>query len=675
MDDRIRNELLEEKISPGHQAILDKTKSLVKDSRKKMSEFYEQWDLYDCDYRGKTHPSEATSQKDEANAKSADRAEPIQRKIPLTYAQVDTFVAIGLSLLYQDESLFPLEGTGPEDADSAKVAQALLDRDLEKSNGSVVVEQHLKDVARFGLGVLRIGWCEETADSTTEVPQMPVETAGGIATAPPALVPQTTYKNQRNEVYNVSPYLFFPDTRLPIRRFQEGEFCASEEEHARATILSWEKTGRCAGVKFVNDMTIDEFENRGTTRLPAGKSIASSGSTDKTLGVDVLTEAQVCLIPSEYEMADGQPLGPEEAPVKYNVWILNDHRIIKLEPLGYPHNRFTYSVGLYNPDIHYLSSEGLVEMVSHLQSLHNWFINAHITSVKKIIDNKLFVDPSAFEMKDLLERKPLIRMKSAVQGQDINRFVFQLNLQDVTKQHVGDAAVLAGHMKEISGINENMLGQTSEGRRSATEKRAVNTAALGRIKKTISGIFTLGLKPAGEQMIANHRAYLEAETYVRVIGDLADPMKFLQFKSVTKDAIQGNFDFKVFDPTMPSERHLNANALMELLTLWLGQPAIAAVLPLDPVKLVFEIFRLRGIRNVERFLMSPERMLMYQTQMALAAGAGQQNGEPGQDTGQGPSGNVGNPAAGGGGAVLDLASMLGRGTAAGGGGPARAGGY
>ena len=669
MDERIRNELLEEDLSEGHQAILDKVKNLVKDSRKKMSEFYETWDMFDCDYRGKLHSGEATSKTEESNAKAVDRDEPVRRKIPLTYAQVDTFVSIGLSLLYQDDSLFPLEGTGPEDGPAAKVAQALLNRDLDKSNGPVVVEQLLKDVARFGLGVLRVGWCEDQTTTLQEVPQAPMETAGGIVTPPPMVVPQTSYANQRNELYNVSPYLFFPDTRLPIRRFQEGEYCASEEEHARATLLGWEKSGRIAGLAHVEKMTLSEFDNRGTTRLPSGKS-GSSSHGDKTLGVDVLTEAQVCLIPSEYTMADGQPLGDEDSPMKYNVWIVNDKRIVKLEPLNYPHNKFTYSVGLYNPDIHHLASESLCEMISHLQSLHNWFINSHVTSVRKIIDNKLFVDPSAFELKDLTDRKPLIRMKASVQGQDISKFVKQLDLQDVTRQHVGDAGVIAAHMKEISGINENMLGMTSEGRRSATEKRAVNTAALGRIKKTISGIFLLGLKPAAQQMLENHRAFLEAETYVRVLGDLADPMNFIQFKAVTREALAGNYDFKIFDPTVPGERHMNANALMDLLTLWLGQPAIAAVLPLDPVKLVFEIFRLRGIHNVENFLMSPQQMMAYQAQQMMAGGGN--NEQSGSNAGPGPGGNVGSPNGGPAGPLLGLAQLLanGAGGAAGPGGRA-----
>lgn len=656
--------------SEGMADLLDKCKTLVANSRTKMGEFYNLWDSFDADYRGKTTSDEATSKTEESNSRAIDRDEPRRRKIPLSYAQVDTFVSVGLSLLFQDESLFPLEGTGPEDGPGAKVAQALLERDLDKSMGPVVVEQKLKDIARFGIGILKVCWYEEQVKRTQMVPQDPIDVAGMTEQPAPQPTEVVGYENQYNKLVNISPYKFFPDVRLPIRRFQDGEFCACEEEHTRAELLRMEQNGQVVGVEYVAPLTFDTLDNRGSTRLSVGNWVQGGRPSGKTLGIDVWTEVQIMLVPSEYIMADGQPLGPETTPVRYNVLIVNDNRIVKLEPLNYPLDMFTYSVGLYNPDIHYLTSEGLVEMVTHIQSLHNWFINAHITSVRKIIDNKLFVDPSAFEIDDLRQRKPVVRMKASVQGQDIRKFIHQLDLQDVTRQHVGDAAILHDHMKQISGINENMLGVTSEGRRSATEKRAANTAALGRIKKTISGIYLLGLKPAAEQMLANHRAFLEAPTYVRVLGDMANPMNFIMFKEVTGGDIQGNYDFKMFDPTSPSDRYMTANSLMELLQLWMTNPLMMQLLPLDPTKLVFEIFRLRGVRNLERFFMNPQQMMQFQQQLMLQ-NAGQQQ-QPGQPTGQRPSGENVNPAGGAPSPVLDLANLLAQGAA--GGAPARSAG-
>jgi len=32
-----------------------------------------------------------------------------------------------------------------------------------------------------------------------------------------------------NRVYSISPYHFFPDVSLPLSRYQEGEYCGSED--------------------------------------------------------------------------------------------------------------------------------------------------------------------------------------------------------------------------------------------------------------------------------------------------------------------------------------------------------------------------------------------------------------------------------------------------------------
>ena len=167
-------------------------------------------------------------------------------------------------------------------------------------------------------------------------------------------------------------------------------------------------------------------------------------------------------------------MGPEDYPVLYVITYANDKTVIRCEPMNYVHNEFTYDCAEFNPDMHHLINTSLSEIIDLLQSTISWFINSRITNVRRVIQNRLVYDPSAIEDEDLKKDTPHIRMNSAAYGGDVRRFLFQLQLQDVTTGHIKDVEVLKQIMMEVTSISENGLGQYASGRRSAEEARNVN---------------------------------------------------------------------------------------------------------------------------------------------------------------------------------------------------------
>lgn len=594
-----------------HDTMLKHCKQLVEMSRSKMSNYYSAWDSHDEVYKG-------IRKSDVSDRKANERGEPVKMVIPLTYAQVQTFVAFCMSMYFQRERMFELIGMGPEDYRAAKVGEALLERDLQYNVIEAKLDQFLTDVGKYGLGVMKTGWYKETQMVRT-VTENPVKSFlgfnyGGGTTE--SIEPKTKYLG--NRIFNVSPYRFFPDTRLPVARFQEGEFCASEDEYSMVTLKQMQHDGLIQGVDKIKVMNKESIDNR-RSRIGSVTTESKDNTTTRaqaSLGTVIVTEVQVTLVPNKF-MIDGEPMGEEDYPVKYNVWYANDNRVIKCEPLGYIHDKYTYDVGEFSPDMHNTVNMGLAELIDHLQSVATWFINSHIASVRKTIDNRLIVDPSGVEMKDLTERHPIIRLSPNAYRGGVEKYIRQLDVTDVTARHTEDSQAIQALMQVVTGINDNALGQFHQGRRSATEARTVNSATASRLKKTAGLLFKTAIKPMGEKMLSNLRDGLDEETYVRVVGDTADPSLLQQFTKVTRDNLVGDYDFTMFDGTMPSERGAQAETLQEFIQMLMQAPQLIQILGYDITSLIKEVLELRGVKSPDRFK-TPQSVVASQMPPVLA---------------------------------------------------------
>jgi hypothetical protein len=628
MDEKLKKMLEQEEVEGVHKQLLDDCVQLVRQSRSRMSEYYDTWDQSDATYRGKR-----TEDADDRAAK--ERKEPVKMVVPVAHAQINTFVAFLHANYNQRERFFELQGA-KDNQKSAKVAEALLERDLNYNKWQAKLHQALLDIARFGLAVMKTGWTRETQRIMQAQDVAPTTEYLGLVQAPQKQVVEVeALKYLGNKVMNVSPYRFFPDTRLPISRFQEGEFCASEDEYTYTALKKMEKDGDIAGVKFIKPMTKQQFEQRGQTRLQSENptlvdETMTGGGQSK--GVYILTEIQRVIIPSEYEV-DGEPLGEEDYPCKYNIWYVNDSRIVKCEKLGYIHDQFTYDVGQYTPDMHELVNEALAGSIDALQSVITWFINARVTNVRKVIGNQLVVDPELVNMQDVRDRAGVIRMKPQASRLGIDRAIKQLDIRDVTSGHVSDAAFLKDMVQETTGITENALGQFSSGRRSATEAKNVNAGATLRLKLIAVLLWNEMFVPMGEKMLSNLRQGLDEETLVKVVGiDTAVAGQEEQFLPVTNADILGPSEFCMFDGTLPTEKVFNAQVLQEVLGAILKNPQVAIALQLDPKAMLLEMMELRGIRNPQRFFLKGVPQDVGQ-QPQQPGGAGPNPPQPGAATG------------------------------------------
>ncbi len=616
-------------------SLLQKCKDYVESSRNEISKYYPAWDFANDVYRGRRSP-------DEQDKKAAKRKEPQKMILPMTKSQVETFVAFFVRVLTQRPDFWELIPTSDEDVVPARMGQAVLQRDLQHNNfKDGALTQFGRNIAKYGVGVLKETWVRNTKMVKDLQPDPTFVPNPTLPNVEPPMVETVTEEVEYlgNKVVSVSPYQFFPDPGVPLTRVQEGDFVAFEEEQPFSYLEDLQRDGTTAGVEHVR-RTISTDSAR---RLNfAEKAAAGSVSKEKNARFGVLTEVIVNLNPARTEIAPGVMLDKTiDQMIKCLVWYVNDDRIVRIEPdMGYEHNQFPVSCSQWINDGEEFVNGGLAEDIGALQETATWFINAHVTSVRKVIDNKIVVDPKFIEMKDLEERRSVIRTKPGASQTGMEKWFMQLQVQDVTANHIKDVDWLSGAAKEGTGINENLLGQFSNGRRSAAEARNVNSNSAARILLTVSGAWGFALVPLGRRMLSNLRQGLDVEQLVRVYGesrtqadaqasmahDPAGLNAVARFLPVSKKDLVGRYDFEHFDGTLPSQRGATAMQLREVLDGLIKNPTMIVMSGYDPALILTEILELLDVRNTQRLRLTPERLQQY---MQMAGAGGNQAGPSG----------------------------------------------
>lgn len=594
--------------------LLDHCKDLMRTSRSFMGKFYARWDE-----RLRVYKSERVEDKKDRTKR--DHGEPTKMVVPLSAAQVNTFVAFLFALYKQRPRFFEMVEVGSEDQTIREACELILDRDLKYNKFDLVLYQFLLDIGRFGFGVLKHSYDEKKRWVKQVVPEF--DEFGTQTGEKIERVQVTSYEG--NTLTSVSPYKFFPDTRLPLTRFEEGEFCACEEEHSRIALQGLESQQLIAGVKHITEFVDSDLTHR---RESKGRfNFIDPERRETSRNMILLTEMQVRIVPAEFEIDDeGTKLGPETYPVLYLIWYANDQRIVRLEPMESAHDNFNFECHQFTPDVEEQINESLVGNIEKLQEVIDWLVNSRVTSTSRTMDHQLIVDPTYVDMETLKARSRIVQIKKNAGRSGIDRFIQPLPVQDVTRTHLTDAAEMTRLMEKVTGVNENATGQYHTGRRSATEAKSVAQGAASRLVLIAQLIWTGALAPCGKKMLDNHRAFLSETSFTKILGPGKlenQPDLYSKFHLALPELV-GTSDYFIFDGTTSGEKGYLAQSYQELLGILLSNPNAAMQLGLDVNKLLQEIYVLRGAPNLKSFALDPQQLQQMQ-QLALQQQLAQNN--------------------------------------------------
>ena len=676
MDPEIKSLLsVEDPEDAFHCAVLKHGKRLMTISRSARKENYENWELQQSVFKGEMMP-------DKDDLKKESQGRPVKAIMPTAYAQIMTFVSFHFLQFNQQETFFNLRPTGDEDFGTKKADMELvLEFQLNKNDKNARVFQSLLDIGRFGEGVLETSWTVQMMKAWVarqEAAPAPGPNGETYPTPDPVSSWEEFTKYEGNQIRNVSPFRFFPDTRHALCDFQKGEFCAIEEEFSMNQLYELEASGEVAGVKYIQPLTLKgviagqaalaDVMNDLRGPLRHNEKLVTEFSAGNGSSIALVTKMQIWIIPSKFRLRDYAPgdgkvvggnapvknddgqwvLGKEDHRILYHVWYANGNRVIRLEPAKWWHNEFGYTVGQFTPDIHQDTSFGLAELIYPIQEFQSWFMNSHVASVDKCIENRLIINESLINTKSLDGKGDIFLRKGVAVPPD--RAVGQLRVQDVTSNHMNDVGILGDVIEQVTGVNKMMQGQSSSGRRSSFQDRTVAGGAASRMKMHGALVWESMLGRMGRLMLSNSRQSLSFESFMRVVGapskkvlaryqqelerhesvmsqltamvqqnpemqsqidpaqippQPVDPMQDVKdryeiFKGEPEEVICGD-DFMFYDNTMPQDRGMMAQSLQELLITAMQNPEMAVQLDLSAKAILEEMLRLRDAGPVSRF--------------------------------------------------------------------------
>lgn len=534
-------------------------------------------------------------------AKSAGNPGYTQIAVPYSYASLMTAHTYWSAVFLSRSPILQFTGRHGEPQSKIQAVEALMDYQVNVGGMIVPYYMWLLDAGKYGEGVIGNYWVEEQ-HAVTRIEEVP-ETINGK-------VIEGKFKRQRvreftkgyvgNKLYNVRPYDFFPDTRVSVTNFQDGEFCGRRVEVGWNTILK----GQANGVYF----NIEELRKRKNTKTRdtnAPKSDAKAGlkipNVEAELGQQIfddmkfvnLLEMYIELVPLQWKLGKGT------YPEKWVFTVAEESVIIGAQPLGLYHNKFPFAIQTYEIDTYSLSARGLLEISEPLEEIMSWLFNSHFFNVRKALNDQFIYDPSRIISVDAQDGGPgkLWRLRPRAYGTDPKTAFTQIATVDVTSGHLRDANSVGELIQRVLGISDNVMGAvTPGGRKTATEIRTSSTFSTTRLKTTAEFNSALGWSPLSQIMLQNTQQLYDEERQFRIVGDLVtEPV----FSEVRPEDIQGFFDFVPVDGTLPVDRFAQANLWKDILFNIGRLPDVAA--QYDMGGIFSWMAQLAGLKNITQF--------------------------------------------------------------------------
>lgn len=624
-------------------------------SQEKMRTRYETWRKADESFLSFIPEKDVDARRKDLRNKGEPQFTTVY--IPYDYAVLMSAHTYWTSVFLSRSPVFQYQGTQGASQSSEQAIEALIN--YQFSTGKILPPFYvwLLDVGKYGVGIINGYWEQEKQIVTREieVPEVFMDVETGVMKKEIRRVELPGYAG--NKMFNVRPYDFLPDPRVPMNRLQEGEFCG------RLTEIGWNTLAKAsANGKYFNVDVVRQQRNNKTTQREWGSQASNRPFTtgeelylaSMDMGFHEIMEMEVELIPRDWG------LDSTSYPEKWIFAVANDSVVIAAQPKGLFHNKFSYDVLELEPDAYSMFKRGMLDLARPMNEVINWLYNTHFYNTRKALNDMFVADPSMIVMKDLLDPRPgkIIRLKEEMYGQDVRKAISQLPVTNYTQAHLQDSQLIASLLQRVTGVNDNIMGMLAAGgRKTATEVRTSSTFGINRLKTMAEYMSATGIGDFAMKMLQNSQQLYSSQMKLRIAGEAWNTPGADKYMQVTPDMISGFYDYLPVDGTLPMDRFAQVNMWSQLLQQMAQSPQV--MMQYDLGKIFGYVAQLGGIKNVSQFKIETAEMANLQSQAAAgnvvplggpsanrgstrrnATGAGRTGGPPlpRQVAGMGPSG-------------------------------------
>jgi len=508
---------------PLHGELLNWLNGLIKAGKSAMRPRYSDWEEIDrtiTDFVVQEAKQVSTGKK---------RNEPTRREIivPVIYSILDTLLShISMSVL--DVPLYRYEGVGPEDVPGALLLEEIVKHQTIRNKHLLSVYVMFRNALLYGVSPVMGIWEKDFGlrpeiTVNGEFNQQGQFNATGYKKT---LVEDMIYEG--NKLYNIDPYNYIPDPNVPVQRVNEGEYVGWMSRTNRYELLEKEDSEDSGifNVEYISEAgarSPDYYADHEKYSVAGQVDVDHiPGSTQSITGyqkasnpVDV-AHLYVRVIPESRNLGDGTK------PERWYFAVAGNELIISARRVKHPYN--TFPVLNCAPDYSGFDTSPIsrLEVNFGLQKAVDFYHSSHIANVRRAVDDSIVVDQSRINLADLLAPGPakVVRTRRNAWGSDIRKSIFQLQINDITRNNVPDANALIELMYRGTGATEAMQGMPiKRGERvSATEMRGTFAGSAARIDRFIKVAALMTLTDLGFMFGANTQYHMSREQYIKISG-------------------------------------------------------------------------------------------------------------------------------------------------------------
>jgi len=580
---------------PLHDYIRDQVCQRKKLSEKKMKDFHTQWGEAEDSMRAYIHERDVDKQRKNDKTYRGE-VDYVTLEVPYAYATIMTAHTYYSSVMLGRAPTWQFTARHGETQDAINAVEAIMDYQQKVGGMLPVMYNWLYDLSRYSLGVVGNYWDEEQVTITKKVPVQ--RSVLGIPFGQPReeWQTETVYGYVGNRLYNIRPFDFYPDPRVAIWKFQEGEFCGRNCVEGVHNIIAGAQAdpSRYQNLDILQEKIGSGGEGliQGSSRveLPLGP---NEGGRPVGAGYADIHEMYIKVIPSMWGLTPSN---------RQEIWVFevaNNDVVLSARPLGLAHGKFPFSVMEGNFGSDEFAKFGMLEVIRPMTDILTWLVNSHFYNVRRVLNNQLVVDPSKVVMKDLTKPgQRIIRLKPEAYGSDVRSFVHQLQHVDVTRSHMSDIQQVESLIQRVSSVVDNVMGVPQRGgRKTATEVRDSTGWSVSRLRTPVEYNSSLAMDPLAQMMLSNTQSLLKVQRKYAIAGNTLDSAQ--AFLDVNTERIAGFYDFVPIDGTMPIDRLAQANFWKELLMGMAKMPQLA--MAWDMNGMLAHVMKMQGERNIDRF--------------------------------------------------------------------------
>lgn len=599
-------------LEPGsemHQNILSRIKRRAQQSHSAMSNKHSDWQEIDQSLKGYVRREWDREEDDEDNSPMP------QVVLPHSYANLETILTYMTTAFLQDP-IFRFDPQGPEDAHKAFLLERVIAHQARKKNFGLNLHTMWRDGFAYGIGVVAPKWTEEYGTRTRVQDEGFLDRIANVFN----VTNKRRVQSERVKMYeghileNIDPYRFLPDPSNPIHEVQKAQFVGWISRSNEMELLRREQNqDGFFNAKYVREGVADarsQFilgeENQSRRRDVNDEQVTENDPVDEVW-------MYVDLIPSEWG------LGRSDRPEKWQFAIAGEQVVTAARPLNLHHNRFPVAVIAPDYDGHTVTPPSRMGLIQDMQQVIDFLYSSHLLNIRKAINDMFIVDPKLVNIHDVSDPEPgkLIRMRRMAWGQGrIDEGIKQLEVADVTQQHIEEGNYLLNIMEESTGATDMAKGitQNQGSRVSATEAQGARQSVLSRMQKAARIIGMQGHQPLGELLALQTQQLMDDEQWVQVIGEAGERNRNRLSQEVEggKVAVQPEdivipFDVQAVDPSVPGSEDLET--WTDLYQTVAQNPQLAQ--QFDMVRMFKHIARQMGAKNVDDFIqrMNPPQVM------------------------------------------------------------------